>query len=120
MSVESVSVDEDSRLGELYGRYKKLALAAGAALVLGAPHDALEDEARELLVDARSALADGVRHETQLGACVEAAAELLALLVRGGDVGAVRSTHKRFRREVWKVIPCEYVPCCAAASHEHE
>jgi hypothetical protein len=26
----------------------------------------------------------------------------------------VRDSHKRFRAEVWKVLPCEYAPCSAA------
>lgn len=120
MTIATVPVNEDALLGELYGRYKKLTLATGAALVLGAPHETLEQEARVLLVDSRAAFAGAVRHGSQFRACVEAATELEALLARGGEVGAVRSTHKRFRREVWKVIPCEYVPCCAAPSHDHE
>jgi hypothetical protein len=111
----------EAELRGLYGRYKHLALATGATLVLGAPRQALEQDAAELLADARAAAAGAGANGPGLAACVEAADELHDLLARGGhDVAAVRETHKRLRREVWKVIPCEYVPCCAAAGHEHE
>ena len=47
--------------------------------------------------------------------------ELHELLLRAGerrliaaaDTERVRASHRRLRREVWKVVPCEYVPCCA-------
>lgn len=105
----------------LYARYKHLALAAGAALVLDEPLGVLEEDAAELLADARTAAASYEEHAPQLRACVDAASELHGLLQRGGgDVDAARRTHKRLRREVWKVIPCEYVPCCASAGHGHE
>ena len=104
----------EGRLRELYGRYKRLSLAAGAALVLDVHDDALEPEASALLADARAAAAADGMHAHQLEACVEAAAALHDLVAGGdGEVEAVRETHRRLRREVWKVIPCEYVPCCA-------
>ncbi len=103
---------------DLYGRYKHLALAAGAALVLDAPRGELAADAAALVADARSAVAAGGELAPQLRACVEAASELERLLVRDGDVEAAREAHKRLRREVWKVIPCEYVPCCAGRGHE--
>lgn len=106
----------ERRLRELYGRYKRLSLAAGAALVLDVRDEALEPEAAALLADARAAAAADGGDAPQLEACVEAAAALHDLIVRGdGGVEAVRETHRRLRREVWKVIPCEYVPCCAPA-----
>jgi hypothetical protein len=108
-----------AQVRELYRRYKHLALATGAALVLEAPVVELETDAAGLVADARSALATGGEHEPQLPACLDAATELHALLARCGDVEAARLSHKRLRREVWKVIPCEYVPCCASA-HGHE
>jgi hypothetical protein len=103
------------RVRELYARYKHLALAAGAALVLDESTETLEREAAELAVAARAAVAVAPAHEPQLQACADAARELHELLLRGGvDTGAARSAHKQLRREVWKVIPCEYVPCCAS------
>lgn len=106
----------EDQVRDLYGRYKLLALAAGAALVLDAPLQPLESEVGGLLADAKSALAGEDTHRTQLRACVDAARELHDLVAHGdGDVEAVRRTHKHLRREVWKVIPCEYVPCCASA-----
>jgi hypothetical protein len=102
----------------LYGRYKHLALAAGAALVLDAPREELASDAAALLADARAAAAAGDSYAPQLRACVDAASELRDLIATGGDVEAARETHKRLRREVWKVVPCEYVPCCAGHGHE--
>ena len=110
-----------SRVAEvqsLYGRYKHLALAAGAALVLDAPLEGLEADTAELLADARCAAAAGGRYTAQLAACVAAASELHTLIAEGGDVDAARRTHRQLRREVWKVIPCEYVPCCAGHANE--
>jgi hypothetical protein len=108
-----------AQVRELYGRYKHLALASGAALVLDAPVAELRTDAADLVADARTAAAAGGEHEPQLRACLDAATELHAMLVRGGDAEAARLAHKRLRHEVWKVIPCEYVPCCASV-HGHE
>jgi hypothetical protein len=62
----------------------------------------------------------------QLDACVAAARELDALLRRGAggepvaaEIEAARATHRALRREVWKVLPCEYVPC-GAELHVHD
>jgi hypothetical protein len=106
----------EATLGELYARYKGLALSTGAALVLGADTDELAEEAAVLLSDCRSAAA--ASPEPQLAACIEAADELCALLAGHGDVESVRASHRRLRRHVWNILPCEYVPCCASEHRE--
>jgi hypothetical protein len=121
MTTAAVRSEHDERVRELYARYKSLALAVGAALVLDAPRDELSAEALELLEDARAALLVDSSRRVQLEACVGAAEKLRDLLESDGfDVEAVRDTHKRLRREVWKIVPCEYVPCCASTPHAHE
>jgi len=99
---------------ELYRRYKALALAAGAALVLDAP-------VRELAgaIDELCGAAEGTP-------CAEPAADLRRLVQRSArgevadaDVERVRASHRRLRRTVWTTQPCEYVPCCAGAAHDH-
>lgn len=111
--------DQEALVRALYGRFKHLALAAGAALVLEQPSAPLEHEVAALAAEARTAAADAGEHRPQLEACADAAGELHALLRRGGiDVEPARRAHKRLRREVWKVIPCEYVPCCALRVHD--
>jgi hypothetical protein len=121
MTAVAVRGEHDELVGSLYGRYKSLALAAGAALVLDAPRDELSAEALELLADARAGLLLDSSRRVQLEACVEAAEKLRDLLESDGfDVEAARDTHKRLRREVWKIVPCEYVPCCASTPYAHE
>jgi hypothetical protein len=96
---------------ELYRRYKALALAAGAALVLGEPTGELERAVAALVRDA-----DG-------GACAEPAARLARLLAGGAgddDLDAVRVSHRSLRRQIWTTHSCEYVPCCAGAHHHEE
>ena len=41
-------------------------------------------------------------------------AETGALLER------VRASHRRLRREIWDVQPCEYVPCCVTAEEKRD
>jgi hypothetical protein len=109
----------------LYGRYKALALATGAALVLGEPAEALGEDAAALEADCREAAASA-RGElvSPLDACVSAAAELRALVGDGtadpDAVERVRASHRRLRSEVWKVVPCEYVPCAPGHVHAEE
>jgi hypothetical protein len=121
MSAVAAEVSPEAQLRELYARYKQLVLATGAALVLDAPREGLERETAALLADARAAAVEPPAHGSQLRACVDAAAQLHRLLEGGGDdVAAVRETHRRLRREVWQVLPCEYVPCCASPAHAHD
>jgi hypothetical protein len=98
----------------LYRRYKALALAAGAALVLGASVDDLAE-------------AVGALEEDAIGThCAEPASALRRLLDRAragedvvADVEDVRASHRSLRRRIWTTQPCEYVPCCAGGPHEH-
>jgi hypothetical protein len=120
----SVAAVDEQRLNELYGRYKALALAAGARLVLDEAPESLSGEVGALVADCHAAAASGTEAlAPQLAACLTAA-EGLSVLVGDtspteADVEAARATHKQLRSEVWKVIPCEYVPCCASPRHEH-
>jgi hypothetical protein len=112
----------ERRLRDLYARYKALALATGAALVLDARDEALAADVDALLRDCLTARRASVELEPQFAACVEATGEL-RLLVRGEESSAAleraRESHRRLRRAVWSVLPCEYVPCCAEHAH-HE
>ena len=99
---------------ELYGRFKSLAVAASAALILGQRLDELAEAVEELECDA-----------TGTG-CAEPARQLRLLVDRAAageavedDLDAVRESHRLLRRDVWTTHPCEYVPCCAAGVHEH-
>jgi hypothetical protein len=115
-------------LEQAYHRYKRVALATGAALLLDEDLVALDEAADALVRDSRAALAAAdPALAAQFAACVHAAEEVQDLLVhaardRGSvgtaDIERVRASHSELRREVWKVIPCEYVPCSAA--HERD
>jgi hypothetical protein len=128
MSIEAPETAGVGKLRELYLRYKGLAFATTARLLLEAP-------LADLLIDADALVADcqiaargcEARLSVQLDACENAAVELRGLLGEASDAGvssarisAARITHSRLRREVWKFIPCEYVPCSAGAPHAHE
>jgi hypothetical protein len=130
MSAPAVAeASRERELRELYSRYKGLTLATGATLLLDADPDRLAVEAGELLIACRRAAArTGVDCASQLDACVVAVRELHQLLLRAAEdvelIGAedterVRASHSRLRREVWKVFPCEYVPCSGAHRHSH-
>jgi hypothetical protein len=115
-------------LAALYDRYKRLALATGATLVLGEPPAPLAGAAAELRGDSLAARdrGEGGPLAGQLEACVTAAGELHDLVAAAcaGDVSdeaadRVRASHSRLRHEVWKVMPCEYVPCSGAHRHDH-
>jgi hypothetical protein len=125
----SVATEEDVGLvRELYTRYKSLALAAGAALVLDVSVADLAGHAQELLRDCRDAAetTDGRVHD-QLAACesaVEDLRRLIALAATGtsaisaADTERARASHSTLRHEVWRIIPCEYVPCAAAHARD--
>ncbi len=97
---------------ELYRRFKSLAVAASAALILGERVDELQPVADEL-------------HRDAAGTSCEEPAERLRRLVHGAlsggpseaELEAVRASHRSLRREVWTTQPCEYVPCCAGTHH---
>ena len=130
MSATAVAdASPEREMRELYSRYKGLALATGATLLLAAEPDRLAVEAGELLTSCRRAAARARgAYSSQLDACVVAAQELHELLLRAAedveligpdDTERVRASHGRLRREVWKVFPCEYVPCSGAHRHHH-
>ncbi len=128
MTAAAVAAGAERELRELYTRYKGLALATSAALILDESLGALLEEADALVEDCRTAVLPA-ELEVQLEACAAAAADLRGLLVLAADdpasvsaaaIQSVRATHSRLRREVWKVLPCEYVPCSASHAHELE
>jgi hypothetical protein len=101
-------------LQRLYDRYKALALAVSAALLL------------ERAVDDLVPAVDDLLAEAPIGECGDAAralSELVHLAVAGQPTASqleqVRTSHSRLRRAVWSVLPCEYVPCCASDRHHH-
>jgi hypothetical protein len=107
----------EQELQELYARSKTLTLAAAAALVLDEDRAGLVDETDRLLGDALAARSRTEHLAPQLSACVDAARDLRRLLEPAApeaDLDRARASHRRLRREVWRVLPCEYVPCCAA------
>jgi len=114
----------EAELQHLYGRFKGLTLAVSAALLLDGPIAELADDADALLVECVQAAA--AEPDAALIECVEAACALAALVQRAAagastedELAALREAHLRLRREVWNVLPCEYVPCCVAGTHTH-
>lgn len=98
---------------ELYQRYKSLALAASAAVILGERLDGIV------------AAVDELSREAVGTPCAEPAHTLRKLVDREragvsteADVEEVRSSHRSLRREIWLTQPCEYVPCCAGGAHD--
>jgi len=126
--VSTAAADVSGReLHDLYTRSKALTAAAAAALVLDADAGDLAVEARRLLDDSLAARRRATGLVPQLSACVDAARDLRGLLDRArlgraseADVDRARASHRRLRREVWQVLPCEYVPCCAAGHAHHD
>jgi hypothetical protein len=116
----------DGELSALYGRYKALALSAAAAVIFELPLDGVRAEVERLLEDCRVAGRLVRAHEAQFAACAEAASVLRDVLLRApdgemetADLEMVRASHRELRRSVWRVVPCEYVPCCADDHHIH-
>jgi hypothetical protein len=102
-------------LQELYERFKLLALSASAALILDVPDAGLGAKIDALLEDACAARTRAPHLLRELSVCIEAADRLRTLTsgnLSDSDVDEVRASHRRLRREMWNVIPCEYVPCC--------
>lgn len=126
MTTAAPSRSAERELSDLYGRYKTLVLAAAAALMLERPFADVAHEAELLLEDCRTAVCSAPCFDDQFAACVIAAEELWQVLgVAAGEgltaprLELVRASHRRLRREVWTVLPCEYVPCCAAPARPH-
>jgi hypothetical protein len=118
-----VGVDD---LRELYARLKGLLLASASRMLLDEPLDGLAAAANALLADCRDVAgkSDAVL-SAPLNSCQLAAAEVRDMLeeadtagVGASRIASVRASHSRLRQEVWRFIPCEYVPCSAAHAHE--
>ena len=127
MTATAPGVESERQLRDLYGRYKALMLAAAAALLLDSSVDELAGPVAELLADCRAAAGEASPVRLQLAACAEAAqelAQLVAATAAGGataaDLERVRAAHRLLRREVWTVLSCEYVPCCASEDAHHD
>jgi hypothetical protein len=116
----------EHELQRLYGRFKGLTLAVSAALLLDGPIGELVADADALLVDCVQASAAAAEPDAALIECAEAACALAALVQRAAagastadELAELREAHLRLRRQVWNVLPCEYVPCCATGTHAH-
>jgi hypothetical protein len=115
----------EQELEELYLRYKSLALAVGAGLLLERVDPALVEESQEL-IDASLERAQGTgggHLAPQFEALLAGARDLhrLAVGFRSGLDGisisqleGARASHREVRRGVWEIVPCEYVPCNGA------
>lgn len=126
MTVAAPTRSAERELQDLYGRYKTLVLAAAAALMLDQPFADVVRETQRLVDDCLTAERSAACFDEQFAACVAATEELAHLLDVAGDGGltsvhldVVRASHSRLRREVWDVLPCEYVPCCAGSANTH-
>jgi len=121
-----------SELAGLYSRYKGLALAVGAGLILEDGAD-LAGETLRLAADAgRARETAEARHEghddtaaTAAAACHRAALDLhrLATATPGSPghaalIAQVRASHKTLRSLLWDDIADQYAPC-GAHPHRH-
>lgn len=127
MTATAPGIDSERELRDLYGRYKTLMLAAAAALLLDSSVDELAGAVAELLADCRAAAGEASPLRPQLVACAEATGELERLVAAtpadgatAADLERVRAAHRNLRREVWQVLSCEYVPCCASEHAQHD
>jgi hypothetical protein len=116
----------DEQLQLLYSRFKSLSIAVSAALILDQPLGRLRAEVDALMAECVRASAATDAPDPALVECVESACSLSALVQRAAtgtstayELEALREAHRRLRRRVWDVLPCEYVPCCAAGTHTH-
>jgi hypothetical protein len=119
-----------SELAGLYSRYKGLALAVGAGLILDDGAD-LAAETLRLAADAgrlRESHHDGDArrdHGAAARACHQAALDLhrLATAAPGSPghsalIAQVRASHKALRSHLWDDIADQYAPC-GAHPHRH-
>jgi hypothetical protein len=114
-----------SDLEALYNRYKALALAVGAGLIL--------DEGSGLAAETLRLAADAGRHRESdpcpaAAAAHRAALDLHRLAVAAPDgagharlIAQVRASHKALRSCLWDDIAHQYAPCGAHPHHHrHE
>lgn len=112
-----------TELAGLYARYKGLALAVGAGLLLDEDGGALTAETLHLAADAGRAREAGENpatcalHEAALALHRLAAAELGAH-DHDGLLADVRATHRALRAELWDDVAQHYAPC-GAHVHRH-
>jgi hypothetical protein len=108
-----------SEFADLYGRYKGLALAVGAGLILDEGVD-LAAETLRLAADAGRAREEDA--SPAAGACHQAALDLhrLATAKRGEAelIDQVRVSHKALRALLWDDVAHHYAPC-GAHPHRH-
>ena len=111
-------------LAEVYDGYKLLALSYGAGIILREPSPGLGEQAARLHQRCAAALRDCTDTSVRpaLAACLAASEELARALAERpfadeSLAGRLRERHRQLRREVWHVLPFEYVSC---ASHEHD
>jgi hypothetical protein len=116
----------EAELERLYRRFKALALGVSAALMLDRGLGKLAEDSASLLQESLRAAEQTDDPGSPFGACVAAAMALCALVQRAAageptavELAELRTAHTRLRREVWAVVPCEYVPCCVSGAH-HE
>jgi hypothetical protein len=117
----------DAELERLYRRFKALSLAVSAALVLDRPLGELAGETDALVAECLAAAADAEDADSPLVECVGAALALSSLVQRASagestdlELAQLRAAHLRLRRDVWAVLPCEYVPCCCTSHATHQ
>jgi hypothetical protein len=106
------------RLRALYGRCRRLALGAGAAMLLDAPDDALTADAVSLAAEADAAAAEHPGLRAPFAACRAAALALHALdPARPETLTAARASQRALRAAAWTVLDPEVVPCGHAHAH---
>jgi hypothetical protein len=117
----AIAAIPERELLRLYERYKALTLAATAALILARPVGELRSQAETLRAECRAAGAGEGSPGAACSAAADDLAELLGLASAGRDTAEllerVRASHRRLRRGIWDVQPCEYVPCCVSDAH---
>jgi hypothetical protein len=97
---------------ELYRRFKSLAVATSAALILGERVEELRRLPTSCIATLPAHRARSPRHASGSSCTAPSDGE-----VSDAQLDAVRNSHRSLRREVWTTQPCEYVPCCAGTHH---